>query len=92
MFGFATQILMTLYGLATMALYPPTATTTEYHPMPPTPQNVIEHTRRTNCTGMFAIPAWVQIWAKNTQIVDFLAKLDFVVRRILLKTFSFIVN
>ena len=56
--------------------------------MQPTPQSVIEHTKRTNCTGMWAIPAWLQIWAQDTQVVEFLAKLEVVVRRVLLETFS----
>ena len=41
---------------------------------------------------MYAIPAWLQIWAHDSQIVDFLAKLDFVVRHILPEAFSKVVN
>ena len=80
LFGFATQIGCTSYGLMTAALYPPIAATRESQPMQATPQNVIEHARRAKCTGMYAIPSWLQIWAQDTQVVDFLAKLDFVVR------------
>ncbi len=82
MFGFATQVVQPLYGSMISALYPPIATTRESQPIQPTPQNVIDHSRRTKCTGMFAIPAWLQIWAQDTQTVDFLASLDFVVRPI----------
>jgi len=83
-YGIVTQLICSLHGLTTMALYPPIATTRESQPMQSTPQNVIEHTKRTNCTGLFAIPAWLQIWAQDAEIVDFMAKLEFVVRHIFL--------
>jgi hypothetical protein len=82
MFGFGTQVVGPLYCLLIAALYPPVATTGDAQPMQPTPQNAIEHTRRANCVGMYAIPAWLQIWAQDSQVVDFLTKLDFVVCRI----------
>ena len=82
MFGFATQLICTLYGLVTAGLYPPIATTRDSQPMQSTPQNVIEHTRRTNCTALDAIPAWLQLWAQDPQIVEYLATLDYVVRHI----------
>ena len=50
MFGFATQIGCTSYGLMTVALYPPITATRESQPMQATPQNVMEHARRVKCT------------------------------------------
>ena len=78
--GFMVQILYALRSCTTVALYPPVTKRPDLLPIMPTPQNILDHTRRTGSTGIIAIPSIVQIWAQDPRSVDFLKSLDFVVR------------
>ncbi|KAF8896177.1 hypothetical protein BD779DRAFT_1608500 [Infundibulicybe gibba] len=70
--GFHTQLLVPLYGLVPIAMYPPLVTTRDSLPMIPSPENILEHTRRTHSSGMITIPAFIQIWAQSSAAIEIL--------------------
>lgn len=77
--GFIDQVIMPLYGLIPVGVYPPTALTPATQPIVPSPQNIIDHTKRSRCTNIVVPPTLLQLWAHDSGMVDFLATLDFVV-------------
>ncbi|KAF9527250.1 putative aminoadipate reductase [Crepidotus variabilis] len=77
--GVVSQILVPLYGLVPIGVYPPTAKTSTTQPIIPSPQNIIDHTRRTKSTSLIILPALLQLWAQDPEIVEFLASLDFII-------------
>ncbi|KAG6831500.1 putative NRPS-like protein biosynthetic cluster [Tephrocybe sp. NHM501043] len=76
--GVYTQILYTLVGVNSVGVYPPQVTSREATPMMPTPDNILDHTRRTKSNSMITIPALLQIWAQSQTAVDLLKTLEFV--------------
>ena len=82
--AFLVQLLLPLYALTPVALYPPTAMTPNSLPMVPSPGNIIDHTDATGCNAMVTIPALLQAWAANPRALDILARLHYVVSLILL--------
>ena len=76
------QILYALRSCTTVALYPPVTKRPDLLPIMPTPQNILDHTRRTKSTGIITIPSIIQIWSQDHKSVDFLKSLEFVVRRL----------
>ena len=78
--GFMVQILYALRSCTTVALYPPVTKRPDMLPIMPTPQNILDHTRRTKSTGIITIPSIIQIWSQDSRSVDFLKSLEFVVR------------
>ena len=79
--GFMVQILYALRSCTTVALYPPVTRRPDLLPIMPTPQNILDHTRRTKSTGIITIPSIIQVWSQDPKSVDFLKSLEFVVRR-----------
>ena len=80
--GFMVQILYALRSCTTVALYPPVTRRPDLLPIMPTPQNILDHTRRTKSTGIITIPSIIQVWSQDLKSVDFLKSLEFVVRSI----------
>lgn len=78
--GFIAQLIMPLYGLIPIGVYPPTAQTPTTQPMVPTPKNIIDHTKQSRSTNIVVPPALLQLWANDPEMVKFLTSLDFVVR------------
>ncbi|KAJ7246827.1 acetyl-CoA synthetase-like protein [Mycena haematopus] len=76
MSGTHLQLLHATYGRIPVALFPPTAATPEALPMFPNPDNVLEHSRRTNCKVMGMIPVVISAWAQSPESVKYLASLD----------------
>ncbi|KAJ7153103.1 putative aminoadipate reductase [Mycena crocata] len=76
--GLYLQVLQPLSGNP-VALYPPTALSPAALPMMPSPNNILEHTRKTNCKTLLAIPALVSVWAASPDAVAYLATLSMVV-------------
>jgi len=77
--GVISQLLHSLYALTVIALYPPIATTPSALPVMPTPDNILDHVRRTKCDILITIPALLQIWAQDKASVDLLATLKLIV-------------
>jgi hypothetical protein len=84
--GFIVQVLYALRSCTTIALYPPITKRPDLLPVMPTPQNVLDHTRRTKSNGIIIIPSIIQIWSQDPRSVDFLKSLEFVVSK---KIFAF---
>jgi hypothetical protein len=80
--GFMVQILYALRSCTTVALYPPVTKRSDLLPIMPTPQNILDHTRRTKSNGIITIPSIIQNWSQDPKSVDFLKSLEFVVRKI----------
>ncbi|KAG6878054.1 putative NRPS-like protein biosynthetic cluster [Termitomyces sp. T159_Od127] len=78
-FGIYVQVLHTMFGLVSLGVYPPQVTSSERTPMIPTPDNILDHTRRSRSNSMITIPSLLQIWAQSPQAVDLLRTLNFVV-------------
>lgn len=78
--GVHCQILNTIYGLKSVSVYPPTAWLSETAmPFIPTPDNILDHTRRTKSNSIMIIPSLLQIWAQDPKAIDFLKTLIVVV-------------
>ncbi|KAJ7496400.1 putative aminoadipate reductase [Mycena latifolia] len=76
--GMYCQLLQAIYGGATIALFPPTATTPSALPMMPSPDNVLEHARKTKCRSMCTFPTFLIIWSKSPDAIAYLKSLDLV--------------
>jgi acyl-CoA synthetase (AMP-forming)/AMP-acid ligase II len=78
--GIIAQALCSLYAMVPVGLFPPTATAPHLMPMIPTPHNILDHMKRTECNGLVIIPTLLQVWAQDKKAVELLASLDYVVR------------
>ncbi|KAF4610095.1 hypothetical protein D9613_010628 [Agrocybe pediades] len=76
--GVISQVLHSIYALTIIALYPPVATSPSALPVMPTPDNILDHARRTKCDCLITIPALLQIWAQDKASVEALATLKLV--------------
>ena len=77
--GIIVQLLIGIYAMTPVSLYPPIATKRTSVPMMPTPDNILHHTFQTKSNCLVVIPALLQIWAQDKKAVDNLASLEFVV-------------
>ncbi|KIK55529.1 hypothetical protein GYMLUDRAFT_837603 [Collybiopsis luxurians FD-317 M1] len=68
--GFTAQLIFPVYLGITVAVYPPCVTRPEALPLTPTPDNIIDHFRRTHADSCIAIPAMLQIWSQSALSVD----------------------
>ncbi|KAJ6473849.1 putative aminoadipate reductase [Mycena sanguinolenta] len=78
LFGITCQILQPLFG-SPAAVYPPTANSPSALPVIPTPDNILEHARKTKCRTLTAVPALLAIWFNSPEVVEYLATLHTVV-------------
>ncbi|KAF7321145.1 General substrate transporter [Mycena chlorophos] len=76
--GLFVQLLNPIYNGAAVALYPPIATTPEALPVFPTPQSILEHTKRTKCRSMITVPALLTGLAHSPEAVELLGSLGYV--------------
>ncbi|KAJ7683143.1 hypothetical protein B0H17DRAFT_1205376 [Mycena rosella] len=61
--GFSSQLLFPLLAGVTACVYPPVSTASEYFaPVVPTPENALENARKTNATGIMAVPSMILEW------------------------------
>ena len=86
-FGFAVQVIVPLYGVTSIGVYPPTVLSKELVPMMPTPSNILQHTVRTKSNAIMTIPAMLQVWGQSKESVDLLKYLEFVVSTYVQSTF-----
>ncbi|KAG6824420.1 hypothetical protein H0H92_006932 [Tricholoma furcatifolium] len=78
-FGVYTQLLMPIYGLISMSVYPPSATGPDRLLMVASPSNVLEQVQRTRSKILVVVPSLLQVWASNEEVIKFLASLERVV-------------
>ncbi|KAJ3555784.1 hypothetical protein NM688_g2384 [Phlebia brevispora] len=73
--GVWMQIIAPLTSGQPIALYPP-----QYPapPVVPNADNVLEYSKLTGCTGVPAVPSFVEYWAQTPSAVEYLASLDVV--------------
>ncbi|KAF8955032.1 acetyl-CoA synthetase-like protein [Flammula alnicola] len=76
--GVIASIIHATYALSPVILYPPVATSPSMLPIMPTPDNIIDHLRRTKAMSLITIPTLLAIWAQDKESVDFLATLKMV--------------
>lgn len=74
------QVLIGYFAVQPICLYPPVVTTPTGQPMIPSPDNLMDHIKRTGAKGLVIVPALLQIWAKDKDALRVLCNLDFVVR------------
>ncbi|KAJ7688597.1 hypothetical protein B0H17DRAFT_1160269 [Mycena rosella] len=61
--GIMTQLIYTLLTGGTACIYAPVSAASKYVvPVVPTPENVLENARKTNATGILAVPAMILEW------------------------------
>ncbi|KAF8816011.1 putative aminoadipate reductase [Phlegmacium glaucopus] len=77
--GFMVQVLYALRSCTTIGLFPPVAKKPHLLPIMPTPENILDHTRRTKSNGIIAIPSIIQVWSQDPKSVEILKSLEFVV-------------
>ncbi|KAJ3983514.1 putative aminoadipate reductase [Lentinula detonsa] len=76
--GVFIQLLVPIYAGITVAVYPPLVTRKDLLPLAATPDNIIEHLRRTRCSTCIAIPTMLQIWSQSPSSLDVLRSLKVV--------------
>ncbi|KAG6828273.1 putative NRPS-like protein biosynthetic cluster [Tricholoma furcatifolium] len=76
--GLYVQLLNPVYGIVTIALFPPTATAPDLIPIVPSPVNILEHAKLTKSTGIIVIPALLQIWSQTPEAAKYLSTLAYV--------------
>ncbi|KAJ6579476.1 putative aminoadipate reductase [Mycena vulgaris] len=72
--GLYLQLVQPLNGNH-VAVYPPTAISPTALPILPSPNNILEHTRKTNCTSLMTIPALFSVWATSPEAIAYLKTL-----------------
>ncbi|KAJ6617577.1 putative aminoadipate reductase [Mycena sp. CBHHK59/15] len=78
MFGIYGQLLQPIYGCIPVAVYPPTAISPDALPVIPSPENIIEHARKTNCKVMMGLPTLLAVWSKSPETIAYLKTLHLV--------------
>ncbi|KAJ7045274.1 putative aminoadipate reductase [Mycena alexandri] len=67
--GMFMQLLGPVLTGGTACIYPPVSTATEYNiPAAPTPESALENAKRTNATGITAVPAFLLEWQSPEHI------------------------
>ncbi|KAF9044190.1 hypothetical protein BJ165DRAFT_1479638 [Panaeolus papilionaceus] len=77
--GVMTQLIQPMYSLVISAIYPPTATTQTSTPITPTPDNILDHMRRTNTNGMITVPMLIGAWVRDAAKLEYLASMSFII-------------
>ncbi|KAF5349749.1 hypothetical protein D9758_010244 [Tetrapyrgos nigripes] len=73
-----------LYGPLTMAVFPPAITQPGALPVTATPENTIDHLKRTKATAMLSLPHFISTFARDEKAIEVLRGLDYVVHQILI--------
>ncbi|KAJ7696821.1 acetyl-CoA synthetase-like protein [Mycena rosella] len=61
--AFVSQLIFPLLAGGTACIYAPVSTASEYvAPVVPTPENALENARKTNATGIMAVPSMILEW------------------------------
>ncbi|KAG6816853.1 hypothetical protein H0H87_002339 [Tephrocybe sp. NHM501043] len=78
-FGLGMQLLQSVFGVLSGAVYPPNSALAEPGPpFVPSPENVLEHMMRTKSNALIAPPTFLQIWAFLPDAIAYLKTLEFV--------------
>ncbi|KAF5349813.1 hypothetical protein D9758_010235 [Tetrapyrgos nigripes] len=74
-----TLIGSALYGPLTMAVFPPAITQPGALPVTATPENTIDHLKRTKATAMLSLPHFISTFARDEKAIEVLRGLDYVI-------------
>ncbi|KAJ7604467.1 hypothetical protein FB45DRAFT_1070376 [Roridomyces roridus] len=77
-FGIGFQVATPLCGIYA-AVYPPTATRRDALPMIPSPDNVLEHARRTKSRTLCTVPAFMVEWFNSPEAFEYLKTLHSII-------------
>ncbi|KAF9445951.1 putative aminoadipate reductase [Macrolepiota fuliginosa MF-IS2] len=77
--GFHIHTVLAVYHALSIGVYPPTSPNSGNLSIVPSPENVLEHTKRTKCSGLATVPAFLHSWAHSESYVNYLATLDHIV-------------
>jgi hypothetical protein len=77
--GINSQLLQPLSGIC-VAVYPPTATSPDAFPMIPSPDNILEHARKTKCRSLTTVPTLLVTWFDSPDALTYLTTLHTIVR------------
>ncbi len=75
------QVLTPLFSVRPVGIYPPVREKESDLPFSPTPDNILDHTRRAKCDGLIVIPTLLHIWSHSPKSMDFLRSLRIVVSK-----------
>jgi hypothetical protein len=78
MFGIFCHFLLPLTGVCS-AVFPPTATLPGALPIVPSPDNILDHARKTKCRALMTVPALLVSWSTSPPAVAYLKTLHTVV-------------
>ncbi|KAJ7832641.1 hypothetical protein B0H14DRAFT_2364678 [Mycena olivaceomarginata] len=78
LFGIACQLLQPLFGIP-IAVYPLTAISPSALPIFPSPDNILDHSHKTNCRSLTAVPALLAAWLQYPLAIAYLKSLHTVV-------------
>ncbi|TFK74185.1 putative aminoadipate reductase [Pluteus cervinus] len=76
--GVFVQNMYPVFHQLTIAVYPPCVFSKGQLPITPSPDNVIEHTRRTKAGALIIVPAFLQAWARLPSAISVLTNLEYV--------------
>ncbi|KAJ8509096.1 hypothetical protein ONZ45_g8704 [Pleurotus djamor] len=73
--GIYCQVLAPLFAVRPSSVYPPVKTSEASLPISPTPDNILDHTKRTNCDALIVIPTLLHYWSHSPESMEFLRSL-----------------
>ncbi|KAF8186130.1 hypothetical protein K438DRAFT_1836087 [Mycena galopus ATCC 62051] len=76
--GINSQLLQPLSGIC-VAVYPPTATSPGAFPMIPSPDNILEHSRKTKCRSLTTVPTLLVTWFDSPDALAYLRTLHTII-------------
>ncbi|KAG6902725.1 hypothetical protein C0995_012389 [Termitomyces sp. Mi166 len=77
-FGMGMQLFTPVYGVFSVAVYPPNSALPEPSPpIVPSPENILEHMKLTKSNVLIAAPTLYQIWASLPEAVEYLKTLKY---------------
>ncbi|KAJ7828944.1 hypothetical protein B0H14DRAFT_3873194 [Mycena olivaceomarginata] len=76
--GINSQLLQPLSGIC-VAVYPPTATSPDAFPMIPSPDNILQHARKTKCRSLTTVPTLLVTWFDSPDALTYLTTLHTII-------------
>ncbi|KAF8217447.1 hypothetical protein K438DRAFT_1656334 [Mycena galopus ATCC 62051] len=76
--GISCQLLEPLSGIC-VAVYPPTATSPSAFPMLPSPDNILEHARKTKCRSLTTVSTLLVTWFDSPDSLAYLTTLHTII-------------
>ncbi|KAF8179468.1 putative aminoadipate reductase [Pholiota molesta] len=73
--GLHCHVFLPLLSCITAAIYPPCVLHSNVMPCIPTSDNILDHTQRTRCSILVALPSLLQDWVQDTKHIHILSSL-----------------